>query len=260
MLQTPALEEPAPVQETVPTSEPSVSSDEEDVQAPPQELAPIQETAEVQETVESDMLMQTVDPTVATTTEAETVTVEATSTVEEIPVEPESPQPIEQSVPIEETTALEIVASVPAEAPRAETPAPDVHAIKPDLDPEYVFAVSEKTLPTKKKGKDGRDASVTNPVAAALDTDGDVHVSGSCANTYFVVLLFKNQEDYANDPRSYILNKAYPCESGAYSYSIEDLPPTLENGTYYLLIGEQGDRGTWSPITSLREITIKRSN
>ena len=75
-----------------------------------------------------------------------------------------------------------------------------------------------------------------------------------------MVLIFKNQTDYEADPRSFIMNRAYPCENGTYSYSIDRLPPTLTNGTYYLMIADQGERGPWTPATGLTEITINRSN
>ncbi len=102
---------------------------------------------------------------------------------------------------------------------------------------------------------------VAAPAETEIDaTTGVMSVSGACASPYFVVLLFKNQMDYEVDPRSFILNRAYPCEGGAYDYSIDRLPPTLENGTYYLMVGEQGERGPWTPATGLTEITINRSN
>ncbi len=113
-----------------------------------------------------------------------------------------------------------------------------------------------------------RDASgkqqtveLTQAVAPQIDnTTGSMQVSGSCSNTYFVILLFKGQDDYARDPKSYILDKAFPCVGGQFSYSISDLPDSLNDGTYYLLVGEEGDKGPWAPITALTEVTINRNH
>lgn len=103
------------------------------------------------------------------------------------------------------------------------------------------------------------DAPIDNTVSQNIDSEsGIMTLSGTCSDTYFVVLLYKNQSDYTEDRGSYILNKAFKCENGSFSYSVSDLPSNLETGTYYMLIGDQGSRGTWTPATQLTEININR--
>ena len=73
------------------------------------------------------------------------------------------------------------------------------------------------------------------------------------------MLLFKNATDYAESPSSYIVNRAYPCVSGTFTYSISQLPHTLSDGTYYLMVAQEGTTGTWKPLTSLSAITINKN-
>ncbi len=228
----------------------------------------VQETAITQDVVESDVLEATANPEAQPSDDAEVIVLnDATSTEEVIEViaEPTTPEEVVvEEAPIEEPV-LDIVAESlsPEPAPElspVDSPAPQVVEMKVDVDPEYVLSLSGKTIPTKKQGVIGASI-LAAPVATDIDAaTGVMSVSGACASPYFVVLLFKNQMDYEVDPRSFILNRAYPCEGGAYDYSIDRLPPTLENGTYYLMVGEQGERGPWTPATGLTEITINRSN
>ena len=100
----------------------------------------------------------------------------------------------------------------------------------------------------------------TTPNLVPDDVTGVLDISGSCTDSYFVVLLYKNKEDYNKNPTSYIFNKAFDCENGSYKYSIDELPSNLSNGIYYLLIGGQGETGTWKPITALTPITIQKTD
>lgn len=139
--------------------------------------------------------------------------------------------------------------------------------------PDYVFSVNTgKQIPTKKRIRhETRDRSnnlvITEteqtvsavPTITADNTEGVMDISGACASTYYVVLIYKQESDYDRDRSSYVINKAYPCEGGAFSYKVQDLPLTLKNGTYYVLIGEQGDSGPWSPVTALTQVEIQRN-
>lgn len=262
-----SVPEAAPVAETesAPATVPEIST--EPAESVPDSNTAVQDTANTQEMIEGDVLEDTANP--ETQSDNELVVseiVEATSTEEIIEVVPD---PVASETPVEEVTieepVLDVVAeSLPVEpAPepvRMDTEAAEVIELKVDVDPSYVVSLSGKTIPAKKKGLIGT-SDLTAPVATQVDSQtGVLTVSGSCASPYYVVLIFKNQTDYEVDPRSFIVNRAYPCENGSYEYSIDRLPPTLPNGTYYLLIGEQGERGAWTPATGLTEISINRSN
>ncbi len=227
----------------------------------------VQETANVQEMIEGVVLENTANPETESVDELEVIgVVTATSTAEviEVVVDPEVDDVPAEEVIIEEPILDVVAESLPTdpmpEVVRVEEAPVAVIEMKADVDPAYVVSLSGKTIPTKKRGVIGT-SDLT--VQAHMDVDaatGVLTVSGTCASPYFVVLIFKNQTDYEMDPRSFIVNRAYPCVNGAYSYSIDRLPPTLQNGTYYLMIGEQGERGPWTPATGLTEIAINRSN
>ncbi len=233
----------------------------------------VQHTAAAQTTVTGDMLESTANPETGSTSQSISIplasepAIAATST----------PQPVAQlgvdpGVPVEQsTTALHIVALNVITDPTTQT---SVRVVPPhpvslqDLtpQPDFTFTLTGKQIPTQRNLEDNSGAVVGKeivaaPLASQVDnTKGVVSVSGQCSDTNFVVLLFKNATDYAQDPRSYIVNRAYPCVGGAFSYLIGDLPSSLPNGNYYLLVGEEGSRGAWKPITSLTEISINKNN
>lgn len=151
----------------------------------------------------------------------------------------------------------------------AATPAPEtslrISAVDLKPKPQYAFALTGRTMPALRSIRQ-TDGVVTQQVSSIEtltpvvdNVTGEVTVSGQCSAAYFVVLLFKHATDYADDPSSYVVNKAYPCVGGSFTYSISELPYNLPNGNYYLLVGQEGITGSWTPITSLSEIAINRN-
>ncbi|MEN9413252.1 MAG: hypothetical protein RLZZ342_339 [Candidatus Parcubacteria bacterium] len=257
---------PAPTEVSLVESAPSVPEEPAPQGGTSLEEVVVQDTTNTQDTVTIDVLQGTEDPVELATT---TVAIESPATTTEdilIPAE-EQPEP----VPLETETTLDVVAEdvvaeVPVEEaivePLAAVPALSEEDLAPK--PEYTFAMTGKKLATKRtvKTPDGKEHAEDVAVAVTPEIDnttGTMRIGGACDDAYFVVLLFRNQDDYARDPRSYILNKAFPCENKSFSYDISDLPSSLSNGTYYLLVGSQGERGAWTPITGLTEITINRT-
>jgi hypothetical protein len=175
----------------------------------------------------------------------------------------------------------EIIVDTPTTTPATEiVPTPDtvVQDVAPQTDDvatlpnavltptkEYTFALSGQSIATQQTPDWNQDATNTpstpdktvtaSPALNANDTNG-LTVSGACSDPYFVILLYKNQSDYNNNPSSYIFNKAYPCENESYSYQISQLPFNLESGTFYLLVAGQGVKGSWKPITALIPVGI----
>jgi len=117
----------------------------------------------------------------------------------------------------------------------------------------------KKTDAERKDRKSEKKISLV-PDITPDDVEGTLNVSGSCADPYYVVLLYAKQEDYDKNPSSYIFNKAFECVSGAYDYALGKLPPTIADGKYFLLIGSQGEVGSWKPITALIPITIQKES
>ena len=239
--------------------------------------ASVQDTANTQSAASSTVLENTTNPENASSTDATVIPVVEATTSTSSEQSVSVPQDQGPATPIVEgtSTADAVVAQVDASTQTTEAvpvvpqPAPEKSAgvLLPDVPPlpTYSFALTGKKIPSQRKveNKNGDvvgEEAVATPLTSHVDNaTGEVTVSGQCSDAYFVVLLFKNADDYANDPRSYIVNRAYPCVGGAFSYSIADLPSTLPNGNYYLLVGQEGKTGTWTPITELTEIAITKN-
>jgi hypothetical protein len=216
----------------------------------------VQETAtSTQSTAGVDELAGTVDPTEGGTESTPIPVEEATSTdavtPETIPLPEPTPNLAPDQIPVEAHSDLTVVATGIKDEARELSNA-ELNAL---IEPDFVTQLSGKTIPTKVKV--GESEAVT---ATADPVSGDLHLSGTCDDIYYVVLLYKNQTDYETDPGSYIVNRAYPCTNGAYTYTLDDIPPRVQNGTYYLLIGAQGEHGSWRPVTPLQEVSINRSH
>lgn len=129
----------------------------------------------------------------------------------------------------------------------------------PPPEPDFEFELTGKQIATKKANLPR--AFGTESDALVVDNEnGVMNISGACSDVYYVILLFKNATDYEKDPGSYIINKAYLCIGGEYSYSLDKLPTSLKDGTYYLLVGQQGESGLWKPITDLTEVVINNNH
>lgn len=153
----------------------------------------------------------------------------------------------------------DVVSEVPVIAP---APIDAVAQIARKEEVSAGFSLTGRLLSTLQRlySTDGRiidEKSIVDAPLFAHNADGSSAVAGVCRDAYFVVLLYKEREEYEKDPNSYILNRAFPC-TGAYRYTLDALPLSLPDGTYQLLIGEQGEVGDWVPITALTEITIHR--
>lgn len=130
----------------------------------------------------------------------------------------------------------------------------------------YTFSLTQKKIKTEKisinTNKDDflKSKTVDNTINPVVDNEtGGMSFGGVCNTKYFVVLLYKNENDYKNNSNSYIINKAFECIGGRFSYTIDQLPNNLPDGKYYLLIGQQGDTGSWTPISSLTEIVLGKN-
>lgn len=271
-IEVPAADVPAEVSPALPDPAPEVPASP-DLQG----TAGVQDTANTQPAVSSDTLEDTANPETATTTDATVIPIEdsaSTTPPQELSdVQDEAVPPV---LVEEATSTLDVVAedidptpkpddTLPKELPLVAEEVASVPVQDLTPDPEFIFSLTGKQIPSKRTltSKDGKkigEQTITSPLASSVDnTAGVVSVSGQCSDVYFVVLLYRNQNDYADDPSSYIVNRAFPCVNGSYSYAIAELPNNLANGQYYLLVGQQGERGTWTPITSLTEITINKN-
>lgn len=214
-----------------------------------------QQTTTSQSTIDSSSLENAANPQTGSSTGDTISTADASSTdIILVPAAPTS----SPATPIP-TTADNVVSDVIPQADSVATlPAEVLTPTK-----EYTFALSGESVATQQTpdwNQDDSSAAPSATVSATPSLDATaaniLSVSGACSDPYFVILLYKNQEDYNNNPASYIFNKAYPCENGHYSYAISQLPFNLQSGTFYLLVAGQGIKGSWKPITALMPVGI----
>lgn len=243
-----------------------------------------QDTANPQTTIGGSDLITTVDPNAGTSTEGSILGVSTSTPAEQAPGN-QHPATGEPSA-VTGDSALSPPSNVPASpsplSPPDNTPLPpssdqtlpphpDViatlsrEALKPK--PEYTLGVVGTVIAAKAKPRwqaevagEPKAASPTivtaEPTLTPDSENGTLSVSGACRLESFSIILYRHPDDYDRDPASYIVNKAFPCENGSYSYTLADLPKNLAPGTYYLLVAEQGDSGPWHPISGVVPVTI----
>ena len=235
----------------------------------------VQSTFNGQSAASSSVLESTTDPQTATSSVSDPVQIPlvgASSTAGEI-----TPQALTPSVSASSTITLIVPASIDVVAPvidpvtdasssiqisaPVQIPIP-ITALKPPQ--SYTFALSGETIPTTHSTHNS-DGTVTQSAASSqsltpvVNNDtGTVTLSGACSDKYFVVLLYRHATDYTESPSSYLINRAYPCAGGQFTYSISQLPYNLPSGGYYVMVGQEGDTGTWTAITGLTAITITK--
>ncbi len=94
----------------------------------------------------------------------------------------------------------------------------------------------------------------------AIDTTGrELSVRGKCDDEYYVVLTFRNPDDYYSAPQQFTSNYAGVCDGGSFQYDVTHLPENTADGTYYLLLAKQGKDTPWVPTTKLLPIQIGRA-
>ena len=237
----------------------------------------VQATFNNQTAASSSVLESTTDPQTATSSASDPAQIPlttATSTDPGITLEVLTPNASASStVTLIVPSSIDVVASVMDPVTDAsssiqisapvQTPIP-ITALKPQQ--AYTFALSGETIPTTQSTHNS-DGTVTQSAASSqsltpvINNDtGTVTLAGSCSLKFFVILLYRNASDYTESPSSYIINRAYPCIGGQFIYSISQLPHNLPSGGYYVMVGQEGGTGSWTPITGLTPITITKQH
>jgi len=146
--------------------------------------------------------------------------------------------------------------------------APQVRAPEPQK-PEFRFdvggniPVAAKIMPWARSDeqKENKKEGVLNvPTLAPDPSANSFTIKGSCTKPYFVVLVFANKDDYVTDPSRAVINRAGACTGGSFTYSLKssDFSSNLPDGTYYVIVGEQGARESWKPTGTMYPILISR--
>lgn len=95
-----------------------------------------------------------------------------------------------------------------------------------------------------------------SPMIEKKEDGKSLKISGSCSEKYFVVLLWKEADDYKNRPGSFISNFADICVSGTFSYDLKSISKDTKEGDYFLLIAEEDESNPWVPRSALIPIRI----
>jgi hypothetical protein len=260
------------------TFDPSQAAVEQD----PKGASPAESPVQIEPQPEPEKPIVLPDPVTGTSTPPEILPIDplppqveplsgpATSTVPVLPPDPGQPPVDPQVLPTEpQETVAEFKQPV---LPQIEVPAPakDQHEFKFSFKLKNKIITSKQNPEWQSRPSDRKKASaaaVVPPVPQsdvssapnlAPSTQEGLNITGSCSDKYYVVLLYAAAEDYSSNPASYIYNKAFECTNGQYNYSLNDLPESIKDGDYYILIGGQGDRGSWKPITALTQISVQR--
>lgn len=151
------------------------------------------------------------------------------------------------------------IAEQPQVAPAPEPKRPELH-----FDVGGDIPVGTKIMPWVRSNeqKEDRAGNVLGiPTVTSDPTHNAFTISGNCSKPYFAVLVFANQTDYRDDPSRAVINRASACTGGSFSYSLksEDFPKNLPDGTYYVIVGEQGMRESWTPLGAMYPISITRA-
>jgi hypothetical protein len=189
----------------------------------------------------------------------------------------------ESAQPAESTDADDSLTQEAAPSDDAQTPAP-IPVVEPKLIIEPLKALvapepaapvpqkylslslagqplpTERNLPWLPDGFGGSGAGNSGEIKVSVEDQGQsLLLSGDCSKIFFVVLVYRKADDYVDNPSSYVYNKASSCRGGGYSYELNDLSKDLDDGTYYLMVAEEGLRGPWQPITVIQPIGVSSS-
>lgn len=147
-----------------------------------------------------------------------------------------------------------------APAPTPETPAPKRMRRMLQFSVRGSAVPASTRLPWQEKEVQDRLASTTQSAVPSITRSDDGRsyiVSGSCSDKYAVIITYRNEGDYRDNPRSSLINSSTPCDAGHYAFNLGGLPDSTQGGTFYLLVGAQGETGTWTPASALIPITIE---
>lgn len=90
------------------------------------------------------------------------------------------------------------------------------------------------------------------------DDDQQVEINSDCKDKYYVIALYRNKDDFNENPSSALYNSAFLCQSRSFKHVLSELPENIEPGIYYLVIGKEGDKGSWIPESEPRRIKIDK--
>lgn len=211
-------------------------------------------------------------------TEATSTENNASTTVEQV-VEDTSSTSILDSLTDAASNAVQAIADVltgdnQSEAPQiaAKSAAPGEAAYVPPKPPEFLFARGAEAPKSGQAsildafglgGNNSQKPAEPQKFKVAFSGDNkSILIDGVCSAKYYSIMLFTNKEDFEKDPAKAVINRAVLCENGKYSFSLDskNLPLSMTDGNYYLILGDQGEGETPKPADVPVELNIKKIN
>lgn len=106
-----------------------------------------------------------------------------------------------------------------------------------------------------------KDSVASGKITATVDSANEnFHITGPCPAAYFTILIFKDKNDYINNPASAIFNQAHPCTAKDFTFDLpsSQLPGIVDDSkNYYLLVAAQDDNTPWWPVAPLQPVSFK---
>lgn len=153
----------------------------------------------------------------------------------------------------------EAITPAPAQPEVSEIPPLQAEPPKPAPESEIRFA-----------GTAGEDnsllATLSKTISPAggtkitVSSDGkSLDINGNCSSDYYTVLIFADKNDITTDPTRAVMNRANTCAGGHYSFTLSwsDLPQTISEGSYHLILADQKDKNVPEP-NAVYEIQINK--
>lgn len=100
----------------------------------------------------------------------------------------------------------------------------------------------------------------TTPRVVLSEGGSRMTVSGACHREYFVILMYRDTDDYYNNPQNFTSNFAGPCVAGMFTHDMSHVPVDTPDGIYYLLVAEQGAVTPWVPASRLLQVRISHTH
>jgi hypothetical protein len=114
-------------------------------------------------------------------------------------------------------------------------------------------------VPTERSYAEGLIIEKVTQLPVVIPSDTGERLMGACDDEEVVIALYKKVEEYAADPAATITTRVRLCVNGSYSYALRDLPASLPDGKYYLLVSQRFGAGfPQTPLSALAEIGIER--
>ncbi len=123
--------------------------------------------------------------------------------------------------------------------------------------PREVAITKKKLVFSEGRGSVQTPYAPHTDIKAHVSSDGSsLTVSGRCSSKYYVILVFRNLSDFALRPTSALVNGAWECENGSFSYDASTLSADLKSGRYYIVTGEEEDTGPWKLASHVFPVDI----